>query len=88
MLGSTSFIVVLCVCLCVNAFDGSLFTSIRERKEKTKPYVSKVGLLIDGSHFLGSGRDVRRELGNQNGPAACYRTGQFSELAQTFSFVW
>lgn len=47
--------------------------------------MSKVGLLIDGSHFLGvgGGRDVRGELRDQNGPAPCHRTGQFGELAQT-----
>jgi hypothetical protein len=52
--------------------------------------VSKVGLLIDGSHFLGvgGGRDVRGELRDQNGPAPCHRTGQFGELAQTLWFLF
>lgn len=56
--------------------------------EPGETYVSKVGLLIDGSHFLGvgGGRDVRGELRDQNGSAPCHRTGQFGELAETFWF--
>ena len=54
--------------------------------EPGETYVSKVGLFIDGSHFLGvgGGRDVRGELRDQNGSAPCHRTGQFGELAETF----
>lgn len=62
--------------------------AIRTINEPGETYVSKVGLLIDGSHFLGvgGGRDVRGELRDQNGSAPCHRTGQFGELAETFWF--
>ena len=67
---------------CTSSFFFITLAAIREIKIQNT-YVSKVGLLV---RFLRC-RDVRGELGDQNGPAARHRTGQFGELAQTL-FQW